>query len=533
MGRLTLDGSAGPVTITGAKARQMLTVLAFSVAQHVTTDQLIDALWLDPPSSATKTVQSHASRLRRALADAGAADALRGDGAGYRLDLGDRLDTHELARLTRSAEAAREGGDALLAAELYAQARDLWRGEPELPDTPTADGLRRRLRDQRLELAVAHLAALIDAGRAATAVAELGQLVLTDRLNERLWELRILALYRSGRPTDALRAYHEIATLLAEEIGVMPGPALHELESQILSHDAADTAPTTPTGPTRRHHAGDVAYTHAAGAHIAHRCFGNGETPVLLFSPGLLSIDAILDEHRFASAIGRLAHNRRVIAFDPRGIGLSDRTQPVDTITIDHWVDDACAVIDANAISPVHIFASGHGGLTALTLAARHPHRVRSLTLFNAFARFVRDHDYPHGPDPEAFASIQASIRRVDPGPGIDALTLISPSVAGDVDYRDWWNAAGRRAASPAAAATLIRMMSRSDVRHLLPAIAAPTLVIVRDAVPIYDANHGRYLAAHIHGAALIEQHDFNDPWFVGDTNVVTEAIDHFLTSLA
>ena len=130
------------------------------------------------------------------------------------------------------------------------------------------------------------------------------------------------------------------------------------------------------------------------------------------------------------------------------------------------------------------------------------------------------------------YASIQASSQRVDPGPGIDALTLISPSVAADPDYRQWWKTAGRRAASPTTATTLIRMMSHTDIRHLLPFTTAPTLVIVRTAVPAYDANHGRYIANHLPNAILIEQHDLNDPWFVGESNFVTDAIDRFLASL-
>lgn len=253
LGPMILKSDAGEIAVTGVKTRQILTVLALSSPAQVTLDRLIDLLWVDPPPSAAKTVQAHVSRLRSALADAGAAGALVGSRSGYRLDLGERVDVHALAQLTRRAGAAREGGDPRVAADLFGQARELWRGEPELPDTPAGDALRRSIHDQRLELAIAHLSALIDAGAPEAAVADLGALTAEERLNERVWELRILALYRSGRPTDALRAYHEVTTILADEIGVRPGPALRALEEAILAHDHTELAPTPRTRATTPH----------------------------------------------------------------------------------------------------------------------------------------------------------------------------------------------------------------------------------------------------------------------------------------
>ena len=513
LGPLILKGALGEVAVTGVKTRQILTVLALSSPMQVTLDRLIDLLWVDPPPSAAKTVQAHVSRLRRALADAGASGSLIGGSAGYRLDLDDRVDAHVLAQLTRRAAAAREGGDPRVAADLFGQARELWRGEPELPDTPAGEALRRSLHDQRLALAIAHLGAVIDAGAPEAAVADLGALVAEHPLNERAWELRILALYRSGRPTDALRAYREVTSILADEIGVRPGPALCALEDAILMHDQTGFATTPDTRATVPNTLVDIAYARAGQTHIAYRCFGRGDTPVLLVNPGLISIDTLLDEPHMAAAIGRLADHRRVVAFDPRGIGLSDRTQSPETITIDNWVDDACAVLDAIQVGAAHVFASGHGALVAMAFAARHPDRVRSLTLVNAFARFTTSDDYPHGFDAEGFAAIQASMQSTDPNPGVDALTLISPSVASDQAYRQWWDTAGRRAASPAAAAALVTTMTRTDLRNILPAITAPCLVVVRRGCPIYDPGHGEFFARNLADVTVEQQHEINEPW--------------------
>ena len=274
-----------------------------------------------------------------------------------------------------------------------------------------------------------------------------------------------------------------------------------------------------------------IHFTPSGAGHIAYRSFGDGDTPVLLFTPGLLSIDALFDEPRLAAALARLANGRRVVAFDPRGIGLSDRTQPADTITIDDWVDDACAVLDASELGPAHLFAPNHGGLVALTLAARHPDRVRSVTLINAFARSRVDTDYPHGADPAMDATLRSTLRPGAAGRGPDALTLIVPSMAGDPDFRAWWDRAGRRAAGPAAAETLLDMMTRADVRGLLPRVQARALVLIGRGCPVYDPAHGDYLARHLPDATVVSRHAIDDAWWIGDPDGVLDAFDRFLAA--
>jgi len=526
-----LEGSDGEVAVVGAKARHLLTLLALSTPGQVTLDQVVDFLWDDPPPSAVKTVQAHLSRLRSTLSAAGAPGAVSGGGVGYRLDLGDRLDVTRLDELVRRGHDASAIGDAELAAQLFNEARALWRGDVELADSVRGDALRRRLADERLELTIAALAAMIDAGVHDQALPELGELVEAEPYNERVWELRIVALYRSGRPTDALRAYQDATRRLADEIGVAPGPALRELEARVLAHDALAVPDVGRRRSPQPRLFGDIGYARSAGTHIAHRSFGSGEPAMLMISPGMISIDALVDDPHPAEAIARLAANRRVVAFDPRGIGLSDRTQPPDTITLDDWVDDAVAVLDASALDRVDVFASGHGGLIGLALAGRHGQRVRSITLMNAFARATRAPDYPHGIDPAMHEALASSMRAAS-GPKADALTLISPSVAADPVYRQWWDTAGRRAASPATAATFVERMIRADVRELVPLVAAPALVIVRNRCPIYDPAHSTYLARHLPNATFEEHDDINEPWWVGTTDLVIDAIDRFIASV-
>jgi hypothetical protein len=101
--------------------------------------------------------------------------------------------------------------------------------------------------------------------------------------------------------------------------------------------------------------------------------------------------------------------------------------------------------------------------------------------------------------------------------------------VAADPEYRSWWDAAGRRAAGPAAAAALVSMMSAVDLRPLVPTIATPTLLVIRRGCPMYDPGHGEWLAAHLPHATLAQQHDVNDPWWVGDTSFILAAFERFL----
>jgi pimeloyl-ACP methyl ester carboxylesterase len=226
----------------------------------------------------------------------------------------------------------------------------------------------------------------------------------------------------------------------------MTSAVLRDLEAAILAHDLRRTS-RSRARPTD----GDISYARDGDVHTAYRTFGAGPVDVLLVNPGFIPIDAFLDEPHLAGSIGKLAEGRRVIAFDRRGIGLSDRDigRP---ISVDDWVDDALAVLDACGARQPHVFANADGCLVALVLGARHPDRISSLT-------------------------------------------LVSPSVAGDPEYRAWWVRVGRRSASPRTAADLVAMMTAVDVRHLVPSIVTPTLMLVRRGCPSYDAGHGVYLA--------------------------------------
>jgi DNA-binding SARP family transcriptional activator/pimeloyl-ACP methyl ester carboxylesterase len=538
LGPLRLEGQDGPVTVIGRKTREVLAQLALGAPRPLSVSALVERLWDAPPPSAVKTVQGHVSRARSSLAAArGWAGAIEGGAGGYRLVAEtSQLDVHAIDDLRRRARVTALAGDDHYAAQLLRRARQLWRGEPELPATSTGEAQRARLIEEHLQLVEEHLAAMVAAGEAADTVAELEALTATHPLRERLWSLRMAALYRVGRQSDALNAYRDLHRILADEVGVEPGPEVRALDAAILAHNlpsppsppqarpvATRPAPTRPAptlaaptlaAPTL---AADVPrYAEVDGIHVAYGIYGDGPVDVLLLNPTFVPVDAYLEEPHLAAAVAALATGRRVIAVDRRGLGLSDPVSPSAPPTLLDWVQDAVAVLDAAGAARVHVLANADTGLVALLLAAGHPDRTATVTVVNSYARLTTTADYPYG-DPPAVGDVLRQIRTPGARASVDVLSWIAPSVAGDPRFRTWWDAVGRRSASPGTAEVFHRLLLRADVREALPAVTAPVLVLGRLGCASYDPGHGRYLVEHLADARLAEHHDADGPWFLGD----------------
>lgn len=537
LGPLALDGPAGPVAVSGRKTREVLTLLALAAPRPLSVAALADSLWDGPPPSAVKTVQGHLSRVRSALAAAQAGTVE----AGYRLVAAD-LDVRAVDDLRRRARIAALAGDDHAAAELLQRAREWWRGEPELPATVAGDAERARRAEQHLLLTEDHLAALVGAGGAGDAVGELDALTAAHPLRERLWGLRMTALYRSGRQADALAAYRAVHRILGEEIGVEPGPELRATAAAILRHELPVAQAAAPARVPDL--AVDVPrYADAGGVHVAYGLYGDGPVDVLLLNPTFVPVDAYLEEPHLAAAVAGLAAGRRVIAYDRRGLGLSDPASP----TIALWVRDAVAVLDAVGARRVHVLANADTGLVALLLAATHPDRVATVTLINGYPRFTRlthpgppsstlpspaGDGYPFG-DPPSVDGVLRDIRTPGGRPAVDVLTWIAPSVAGDPRFRAWWDAVGRRGASPGTAERFHALALHADVRDVLPAVVAPVLLLSRLDCASHDPGHSRYLAEHLPDARLVEHPDPDGPWFLGDVAWVLARFAEFTRTRA
>ncbi|GDY55825.1 hypothetical protein SVIO_064480 [Streptomyces violaceusniger] len=232
------------VSTGSPQQRALLTALLLRGGRTATAPELIDALWGDdPPDAAIAALRTYASRLRKAFTPQ--SDVLVSESGGYAVQVGlGALDTDVAERLVAEAEKARHSGDRPRAHELIGQALGLWDGEPlaGVPG-PYAVTQRARLSEWHLVLTETRLDLDLELGHHTEVVSELTALTAAHPLRERLRELLMLALYRSGRQAEALAVYNDTRRLLAEDLGVDPCPELSELHQRILQADAELAAP--------------------------------------------------------------------------------------------------------------------------------------------------------------------------------------------------------------------------------------------------------------------------------------------------
>jgi DNA-binding SARP family transcriptional activator len=267
-----LDDGGVAVDVGGAQPRALLAALLLARGRVVAADWLIEAVWPDaPPASAVGTLQSYVSRLRRVLEPArdrrAPARVIVSEPAGYRLDVpADRVDFRRFEDLADRGRARLDAGDAAGARDALVEAAALWRGPAlaEFADHEFARGMATRLEERRLVAVEDRIDAELRLGHHAALIAELSELIDRHPLREALRGHLALALYRSGRQAEALRAIEDTRRALRDELGVDPGPALRDLERRILAHDPGleperpAPAPVPAPAPAAAAWSGDV-----------------------------------------------------------------------------------------------------------------------------------------------------------------------------------------------------------------------------------------------------------------------------------
>jgi DNA-binding SARP family transcriptional activator/class 3 adenylate cyclase len=535
LGPLEVDDGAAPIGLGGAKQRALLALLLLNPNLTVAADRLIDELWGDsPPESARKMVQIYVSQLRKVLP----ADTLRTHASGYSLQIGDEeLDLARFRAMAAEGRDALAAGEAERASELLHAALAMWRG----PALAEFDEHFARIEGARVEeLRLAALEDRIDAdlelGRHADLVAELELLVHQHPERERLRAQHMLALYRCGRQGDALDTYRQGRRVLDEELGLLPSPALRELEEQILRQDPAlapprTSAPTVPPSPVPRPQT-TTRYAMNGDISLGYQVFGDGELELLLTTGWVLPMELAWDDPAYVRFLERLGSFARVLLWDKRGTGLSDRFAPGDLPTFDERVSDLLAVMDAAGFERPALLGLSEGALLSCLFAAKHPERTRSLALYGGWARTIVAPDYPWGTTHEQFDRFVNAVTATwaDATP---LLRLWAADVHSDTALRAWWTRALHLGASPGAAVQWLRLTAEYDIRDALPSITVPTLVVHRSDDAIIPVVHGRYLANHIPGAKYVELPGANHLWWVGDHEQVLEPVQQFLTGSA
>ena len=265
----------------------------------------------------------------------------------------------------------------------------------------------------------------------------------------------------------------------------------------------------------------------SARAGLAYEIMGTGD-PALLVIPGWVShIDYDLSRPEICSFYQRLAGGRRLIRYDKRGCGLSDRTAGASALGVDAQVEDAVTVLDAAGVRRGALLAWSAGGPVAIALAARYPQRVSRLVLYGTYARLVAADDYPCGQPPEVVQSLR---RLVLAEWGLGSRLLASVLVPEtDSGFGAWFTGYLRSATCAEIAGELLSAIAGSDVRALLPALDVPVLVIHRRHDCKVDYRLGRYLAEHLPRARMELLEGVDHLPYRGDSQAITDAIDRFL----
>jgi class 3 adenylate cyclase len=274
----------------------------------------------------------------------------------------------------------------------------------------------------------------------------------------------------------------------------------------------------------------ETRYARLGALHLAYQVLGSGPPDILLLDQWFSHVEAQWDVRPLAEFRERLATFGRLIMYDKRGSGLSDPIPTSALPTIEEWMDDVPAVLDAVGSKKATVMANLGGGIMATTFAAAHPERVSSLILVDCFARFTAAPDYPIGAPPEAIDQTLDEAEATQ-GKGI-MVDLFAPSVANDERLRRAWGRYERQAVSPGSLIATVRLLYQSDVRDVLPAIRVPTLVIHRAEAQGFRVEYGRYLAEHIPGAKYVELPGIDNLIWAGDQDAMIDEIQDFVTGV-
>ncbi|HEU5459862.1 MAG TPA: alpha/beta fold hydrolase [Pyrinomonadaceae bacterium] len=274
----------------------------------------------------------------------------------------------------------------------------------------------------------------------------------------------------------------------------------------------------------------ETMYARSGDVNIAYQVIGDAPLDLVFVMGWVSHMEYFWREPRFARFLMRLASFSRLILFDKRGTGLSDRVPINQLPTLEQRMDDVRAVMDAVGSERAALCGVSEGGPMCSLFAATYPEKTVALVMIGTYAKRIRDAEYPWGPTPEQREQFFEVMRDQWGGPvGIDER---APSAANDPEFREWWATYLRMGASPGAAVALTQMNAEIDVRNVLPSIRVPSLVIHRTDDQCLKVEEGRFVADRIPGAKFVEFPGNDHLPFVGDQDAILDEMEEFLTGV-
>jgi len=329
--------------------------------------------------------------------------------------------------------------------------------------------------------------------------------------------MQLYALQGDGARVEAV--YMRCAETLRAEFGIKPS-AQTESAYRRLTEDLKRASPERTKRP-------DVRFAEAGLGTVAYATLGGGDQ-VLVIAPGFVSHIEIVWEHpRLRAILETLATRFKVILFDRRGVGLSERLGVTGTPAA--TAADIVAILDHAGVRRAWLFGSSEGGLAALSVAIDHGDRVNGLCLFGSLARGSAAPDYPWALPASAY---DVWLQRLVAGwGGPVGIETFAPSEAHDPALRAWWARIVRHAASPGGLEAILRGLRDADLRADLPRIGVPTLVMHRRGDRAVRFEAGEHLARSIPGAVWCPLEGNDHWWWCGDSAPVIGAVMEFTES--
>ncbi len=299
-------------------------------------------------------------------------------------------------------------------------------------------------------------------------------------------------------------------------------PARHEGAGDPPAVQDSGDDPLTAAGFSRP----QTRYALSGDTSIAYQVLGDGPIDIVFVMGWVSHLDYFWEEPSFARFLTRLAAFSRLILFDKRGTGMSDRV--LELPSLEQRMDDVRAVMEAVGSTRAALLGVSEGGPMCSLFAATYPDKTLALVMIGTYAKRIHAPDYPWAPTVEQRESFYEDIRQHWGEPlGIDDR---APSRKDDPAFRAWWATYLRMGASPGAALALTQMNAQIDVREVLPSIRVPTLILHRAGDRCLRIEEGRYVASRIPGARLVELPGDDHLPFVGDQDDIIHPIEAFLT---